>query len=308
MESPVQKGVIWTGSDDGLVQLTRDGGKTWTNVTPTKDLMPEWIQINSIEASPHDPALLTSPRRCTSGMTTSHISTRPATSAKPGRRSPTAFPATAFTRVIREDPNKRGLLYAGTETGLYVSFDDGANWQSMQFGLPVVPITDLAIHKREQDLVAATQGRSFYIFDDLPLIHQLMDAGGMDVIKQTKLFQPENPYRMDGGSPPLPATATIGRNPANGAVVYYSLKSKPTTDVVLEFLDASGKPIQKFTGKAAKATAALCNHHRLRRLRRLLHRRAYHRPHLRPGLRRRPKNRRPRVKSRKVLALRGSLA
>ena len=166
------------------------------------------------------------------------------------------IPNTAFTRVIREDPNKRGLLYAGTETGLYVSFDDGANWQSMQFNLPVVPITDLAIHKREQDLVAATQGRSFWVFDDLPLIHQMMDAGGMNAVKQTKLFQPENPYRMDGGSPQLPATTTIGRNPPNGAVVYYSLKSKPTTDVVLEFLDSSGKSIQKVTAKAPKAGAS----------------------------------------------------
>jgi hypothetical protein len=162
------------------------------------------------------------------------------------------IPANAFTRVVREDPNKRGLLYAGTETGLYVSFDDGANWQSMQFNLPLVPITDLAIQKREQDLVAATQGRSFYVFDDLPLIHQLMNAGGMNAVKQTKLFQPENPYSMDGGGFPLPPNATIGRNPSNGAVVYYSLKSKPTTDVVLEFLDASGKSIQKFTAKAQK--------------------------------------------------------
>ncbi len=160
------------------------------------------------------------------------------------------IPATTFTRVIREDPNKRGLLYAGTENGLYVSFDDGGNWQPLQFNLPVVPITDLAIQKREQDLVAATQGRSFYVLDDLPLVHQLKDAGGMNAIKQTKLFLPENPYRMDGGSPPLPATASIGRNPPNGAVVYYSLKAKPTTDVVLEFLDASGKSIQKFTAKA----------------------------------------------------------
>ncbi len=101
--------------------------------------------------------------------------------------------------------------------------------------------------------MAATQGRSFWVFDDLPLIHQLMNAGGMNAAKQTKLFQPENPYRMDGGSPQLPATATIGRNPPNGAVVYYSLKSKPTTDVVLEFLDSSGKSIQKFTAKAPQA-------------------------------------------------------
>jgi photosystem II stability/assembly factor-like uncharacterized protein len=256
MESPLQKGVIWTGSDDGLVQMTRDGGKTWTNVTPKKDLMPEWIQINSIEASPHDPATAYVAATMYKWDDNKPYLYKTSDFGKTWKRITNGIPATAFTRVIREDPNKRGLLYAGTETGLYVSFDDGANWQSMQFGLPVVPITDLAIHKREQDLVAATQGRSFYIFDDLPFIHQLMAAGGMEAIKQTKLYQPENPYRMDGGTPPLPATATVGRNPANGAVVYYSLKSKPTSDVVLEFLDASGKSIQKFTGKPAKDTPA----------------------------------------------------
>ncbi|HYV00180.1 MAG TPA: hypothetical protein VE977_15225, partial [Pyrinomonadaceae bacterium] len=256
MESPVQQGVIWTGSDDGLVQLTRDGGKNWTNVTPNKDLMPECIQINSIEASPHDPATAYVAATMYKWDDNRPYLYKTSDFGKTWKKITNGIPATTFTRVIREDPNKRGLLYAGTETGLYVSFDDGLNWQSMQFGFPVVPITDLAIHKREQDLVAATQGRSFYIFDDLPFIHQLMDAGGMDAIKQTKLFQPENPYRMDGGSPPLPTTATVGRNPANGAVVYYSLKAKPTSDVVLEFLDASGKSIQKFTGKPAKATAA----------------------------------------------------
>ncbi|MEP6819651.1 MAG: glycosyl hydrolase [bacterium] len=255
IESGVQQGVIWTGSDDGVVQLTRDGGKNWNNVTPPKDLMPEWIQINSIEASPHDPATAYVAATMYKWDDYKPYLYKTSDSGKTWKKITNGIPATAFTRVIREDPNKRGLLYAGTETGLYVSFDDGANWQSMQFGLPVVPITDLAVQKREQDLVAATQGRSFYIFDDLPLIHQLMDAGGMNAVKQTKLFQPENPYRMNGGTPPLPATATIGRNPGNGAVVYYSLKSKPTTDVVLEFFDASGKSIQKFTGKAAKAPA-----------------------------------------------------
>ena len=256
MESPVQQGVIWTGSDDGLVQLTRDGGKNWSNVTPPKELMPEWIQINSIEASPHDPATAYVAATMYKWDDNKPYLYKTSDFGRTWKKITNGIPATAFTRVIREDPNKRGLLYAGTETGLYISFDDGAAWQSMQFGLPVVPITDLAIQKREQDLVAATQGRSFYVFDDLPLIHQMMDGGGMDAVKQTKLFQPENPYRMDGGTPPLPATATVGRNPANGAVVYYSLKAKPTTDVVLEFLDASGKSIQKFTGKAAKAAAA----------------------------------------------------
>jgi photosystem II stability/assembly factor-like uncharacterized protein len=256
MESPVQKGVIWTGSDDGLVQLTRDGGKTWSNVTPPKDLMPEWIQINSIEASPNDPATAYVAATMYKWDDYRPYLYKTTDFGKSWKKITNGIPASAFTRVVREDPNKRGLLYAGTETGLYVSFDDGANWQSMQFNLPVVPITDLAVHKREQDLVAATQGRSFYVFDDLPLVHQLMSAGGMNAVKQTKLFQPENSYRMDGGGFPLPPTATIGRNPSNGAVVYYSLKSKPTTDVVLEFLDASGKSIQKFTARAQKAPAS----------------------------------------------------
>jgi photosystem II stability/assembly factor-like uncharacterized protein len=255
MESPLQKGVIWTGSDDGLVQVTRDAGANWSNVTPSKDLMPEWIQINSIEASPHDPATAYVAATMYKWDDKKPYLYKTSDFGKTWKRITNGIPATAFTRVIREDPNQRGLLYAGTETGLYVSFNDGANWQSMQFGLPVVPITDLALHKREQDLVAATQGRSFYVFDDLPLIHQMRDSGGMDAVKQTRLFQPKNPYRMDGSSRPLPPTATIGRNPPNGAVVYYSLKSKPTSDVVLEFLDASGKSIQKFTAKAPKPAA-----------------------------------------------------
>jgi hypothetical protein len=221
-------------------------------VTPPKSLMPEWIQINSIEASPNDPATAYVAATMYKWDDNKPHLYKTSDYGKSWRKITNGIPDTAFTRVIREDPNKRGLLYAGTETGLYVSFDDGANWQSIQFNLPVVPITDLAIHKREQDLVAATQGRSFWVFDDLPLIHQLMDAGGSNAVNQTKLFQPENPYRMDGGSPQLPATATIGRNPPNGAVVYYSLKSKPTTDVVLEFLDSAGKSIQKFTAKAPK--------------------------------------------------------
>jgi photosystem II stability/assembly factor-like uncharacterized protein len=256
MESPLQQGVIWTGSDDGRVYVTRDGGRNWENVTPTKTLMPEWIQINSIEASPNDPATAYVAATMYKWDDFKPYLYKTNDYGKTWKKITNGIPGAAFTRVIREDPNKRGLLYAGTETGLYVSFDDGANWQPMQFNLPVVPITDLAIHKREKDLIAATQGRSFWVFDDLPLIHQLMDAGGMNAVKQTKLFQPENPYRMDGGSPQLPATATVGRNPSNGAVVYYSLSSKPTTDVVLEFLDSSGKSVQTFTAKAPKAEAS----------------------------------------------------
>jgi hypothetical protein len=165
----------------------------------------------------------------------------------------TGIPDGAFTRVIRADPNKKGLLYAGTETGLYVSFDNGAHWQSLQLNLPVVPVADLTVHKREKDLIAATQGRAFYILDDLPVLYQLMDAGGMSGVGEMRLFKPEDTYRMEGGGGfPLPATATVGRNPPGGVVVYYSLKARPTTDVVLEFTDASGKSIQKYTARAPK--------------------------------------------------------
>jgi hypothetical protein len=165
------------------------------------------------------------------------------------------IPETAFTRVVREDPNRRGLLYAGTETGMYVSFDDGRRWQSLQLNLPVVPITDLAIHKRERDLVVATQGRAFYVLDDLPVLHQMTDAL-MSNKAETTLLKPEDAYRMEGFGGQLPANATVGRNPSNGVVVYYYLKSKPTTDVTLEFLDAAGHSIRKFTAKAPAASAS----------------------------------------------------
>jgi hypothetical protein len=155
--------------------------------------------------------------------------------------------------VIREDPNKRGLLYAGTETGMYFSADNGEHWQSLQLNLPIVPITDLAIQKRDQELMVATQGRAFWILDDLPLLHQLIDAGGLNSVSETRLFQPKDSYRMPGGGGgPVSPTSTLGRNPANGVVVYYSLKSKPTSEVDVEFLDPNGKSIRKFTQKIAR--------------------------------------------------------
>jgi photosystem II stability/assembly factor-like uncharacterized protein len=256
MESPVQAGTIWTGADDGVVSVTRDGGKNWANVTPPKEIMPEWIQINSLDASPFDAGTA-----YVAATMYKHDDYKPylyktSDYGKSWKKITNGIPDGAFTRVIREDPNKRGLLYAGTETGLYVSFDDGNNWQSMQFNLPLVPITDLAIHKREAELVAATQGRAFWIFDDLPTIHQMMDAGGLNSVSATKLFKSKEAYRMaGGGGGPLPPTTTLGKNPASGAVVYYSLKAKPTTDLVLEFLDAGGKPINKFTTRLPRPGA-----------------------------------------------------
>ena len=252
MESPVQAGTIWTGSDDGLVQLTRDGGKNWSNVTPPTNIMPEWIQINSLEASSHDPATAYLAATMYKWDDNKPYLYRTNDYGKTWKKITNGIPDTTFTRVIREDPNKRGLLYAGTETGMYVSFDNGDHWQSLQLNLPVVPITDLAIQKREKELVVATQGRSFWILDDLPVLHEMTDAGGFKAAAETKLYKPKESYRMPGGGFPLGPTATLGRNPANGVVVYYSLKAKPTADVDLEFLDAAGKSIRKFTARVRR--------------------------------------------------------
>ena len=216
--------------------------------------MPEWIQINSIDASPHDAGTL-----YVAGTMYKWDDNRPylyrtSDYGKTWKKITTGIPDAAFTRVIREDPNKRGLLYAGTETGMYVSFDNGERWQSLQLNLPVVPITDLAVHKRDKELVVATQGRSFWILDDLPVLHELMDSGGFNSAGETRLFKPKESYRMPGGGgAPLGPTATVGRNPANGVVVYYSLKAKPTSEVEIEFLDPAGKSIRKFTGRVRRA-------------------------------------------------------
>ena len=251
MESPLQAGTIWVGSDDGLVHISRDSGKNWSNVTPPTSMMPEWIQVNSLEASSHDPGTAYIAATMYKWDDNRPYLYRTSDYGKTWKKITNGIPDTAFTRVIREDPNKRGLLYAGTETGMYVSFDNGERWQSLQLNLPVVPITDLAVQKRDKELVVATQGRSFWILDDLTLLHQMMDTGGFSSVSETRLFTPKENYRMasSGFGGPLPPTATIGRNPPSGVVVYYSLKSKPTTDLDLEFLDATGKSIRKFTQK-----------------------------------------------------------
>ncbi len=247
-ESPVTRGVIWTGSDDGLVQVTRDNGKTWSNVTPKG--IPEWIQINSIDASPHDAGAAYVAATAYKSDDFKPYLYRTNDYGKTWKKIDTGIPDGAFTRVVRCDPARRGLLYAGTETGMYISFDDGEHWQPFQLNLPYVPITDLAVHKRENDLVVATQGRSFWILDDLSVLQQLTDAQRAGA-GETTLLKPEDAYRMPGGGGgALPPTVTAGANPAAGVVVYYYLKSRPASDVTLEFIDPSGKSVQKFTAKA----------------------------------------------------------
>jgi photosystem II stability/assembly factor-like uncharacterized protein len=245
MESPVTKGVIWTGSDDGLVHVTRDAGKNWANVTP-KD-MPEWIQINSIDASAHDPGTAYVAATMYKSDDFRPYLYKTNDYGKTWKKIINGIPAASFTRVVREDPNRKGLLLAGTEFGLYISYDDGENWKPFNLNIPVTPITDVAFQKREQELVVATQGRSFYVLDDVPLLYQLSDSVATE---DAHLFKPKDVYRFgSGGRGGGRSTAPVGENPAGGAVVYYSFKSRPQGDVTIEFLDNAGKSITKFSSR-----------------------------------------------------------
>ncbi|MEW6455232.1 MAG: glycosyl hydrolase [Acidobacteriota bacterium] len=240
-ESPDKKGVIWAGSDDGLIHVTKDGGKNWENVTPKE--LPEWTLISIIDASPHDPATA-----YVVATRYKHDDFKPYIYktydyGKTWKKITNGIPENDFTRVVREDPNHKGLLYAGTETSVYVSFDDGENWQSLQLNLPIVPIHDLMVHPREKDLVVATHGRSFWILDDLTPLYQLSDE-----IAKSKmyLFKPRDTYRMRGRDFMFPR-ANIGKNPPNGTIIYYYFKDKPEQEVKLEILDAKGNLVKTFT-------------------------------------------------------------
>ncbi len=250
-ESPHEAGTIWAGTDDGLVQLTRDGGKNWRNVTPSG--LPERIQINSVELSPHDPATA-----YVAATMYKHDDTRPylyrtRDYGRTWTKIVRGIPDGAFTRVVREDPVRRGLLYAGTETGLYLSFDDGASWQPCQRNLPVVPVTDLTI--KGGDLVVATQGRAFWILDDLaPLETWNADVERKDLY----LFRPSPAVRFGSGGGFGSAEAGpprgVGQNPPVGALISYWLKDAPSKKatakdaVVIEILDGE-KVLRRFTSE-----------------------------------------------------------
>ena len=154
--------------------------------------------------------------------------------------------------MVREDPARRGLLIAGSETHLYISYDDGENWKQFQLNLPIVPISDIAFHKREDELVVATQGRAFYILDDMPLVRQLAPQAQNFPLR---LFQPKDTYRLPGGFGR--AAGAEGQNPPSGTAVYYWLNEKPKGDITLEFLDSSGKLIKKFSSKPATPARAV---------------------------------------------------
>jgi len=273
VESPHEPGVFWAGSDDGLVHISRDGGTTWNNVTPPA--LPEWSLISMIEASPHHAA-------------TAYLA---ATRYKLNDNRPmlyktqdygqtwvdiaTGIPAEDYTRVIREDPGRRGLLYVGTETHVYVSFDDGASWQSLRANMPSVPIYDLIV--KEDDLIAATHGRSFWILDDVTQLRQLSDdlaAQPFLLCKPRDTYRPAAPFRAPknvqgksyqrGVGGYVAYTETRGEhgesvlqvldggsNPPDGVIVTYYLRDQPQGPVTLSFLDAQGQVIATFSSASA---------------------------------------------------------
>lgn len=246
-ESPHQAGVFYTGSDDGYVFITKDNGVTWQNITPPN--LGETL-INAIEISPHDPA-------------TVYIAT---TKYKLGDYSPYLFKSTnygktwsainsgipdgAYTRVVREDKKRKGLLYAGTELGVYISFNDGNNWQSFQLNLPITPITDLMVHRN--DLIVATSGRSFWILDELSLVSQYTEN-----LNETKFFTPTPTTYGNWGSPmsgPIDdfdgTQAFSGVNPAYGIPLYYYVPIvTKDTEITLTITDAKGNRITQLSSE-----------------------------------------------------------
>ena len=248
MESPHEKGVIWTGSDDGLVHVTRDNGKTWQNVTPAG--LRECL-INAIEVSPHDKA--------TAYIATTRYKFNDHTPAlykttdygKTWTNISTGIPYGAFTRVVREDDVRKDLLFAGTETGVFISWNGGKNWEKFQLNLPVTPITDLRVH--QGDLIAATSGRSFWILDDLGLIRQYKSEA-----EAVKLYQPENAMlvngrsQLDQSSPDFKGTHPFeGVNPATGLVIYYELPElKKNEHIKMEVKDSQGNVVNTFSSQA----------------------------------------------------------
>jgi len=239
-ESPLQEGLMWVGSDDGLLHLTRDGGKNWENVTPS--IMPKWLMINSIDASPFDPAVSYVAGTLYKTGDFKPYLYKTTDYGKTWTQITNGIPSEHFTRVLRADPAKKGLLYAGTETGMYISHDDGASWNPFQLNLPIVPITDLTL--KENSLIVATQGRSIWILDDLTVLHQIDQSTAS---KPMTLFQPKDSYRTQGsgGKPSL----TQGTNLPNGVIVHFNVKEFDSENdtVALHFKEQDGTLIKTFS-------------------------------------------------------------
>ena len=266
-ESPHRQGLLWVGTDDGLVQVSHDGGTNWKDVTPED--MPEWATVNILELSPHEAGrVFLAVQRYRMDDFKPYIFRTDdfGETWKLLTDGTNGIPANHFVRVVREDPNRKGLLYAGTEFGMYVSFDDGAHWQSLQLNFPVTPVTDLVVH--EKDLVLSTQGRSFWILDDITPLHQITEKVAR---AQAYLFEPRPTYRVQsaeeeandsyvGGSDYVTNPRDVyggarierhrqGTDAPDGAIIYTYFAKTPEEEVTLEILDQSGRTVRQFSNR-----------------------------------------------------------
>jgi hypothetical protein len=218
VESPQQKDMIWVGTDDGLIHLTRDGGKSWSNITPRN--LPEWSMISLLEASPHDAGTVYAAVDRHRWDDFKPYIYKTSDYGKSWSKLGDGLPAGAVVHAVREDPARKGLLYAGTDLGLFISWDDGGHWsKDLQTNLPVSPIHDLVV--KGNDLVVATHGRSFWILDDLSPVRQFMSE---IVQADTHLFKPATAIRTQAVAGDEPPRGPVGQNPPDGAIIYYYLK------------------------------------------------------------------------------------
>ncbi len=246
-ESILEKGVIWTGSDDGMIHITRDNGTTWEDVTPPASMSPKLNMINCIDPSPFDPGTVyVAASSYKFGDYTPYLY-KTEDYGKSWKLITNGIKENYYTRAIRSDKTRKGLLYAGTEWGMYVSFDDGENWTPFQLNLPVTAIRDL--HVRDNDLIAATHGRSFWMIDDLTPLQQLSDE-----VSQSDfyLYKPDMAYRMHQDRAWRAAdTKLVGENHPDGAIINYYIKDLKDSDTVeLDILEMDGSVIQSFSNKA----------------------------------------------------------
>ena len=242
-ESPLKKGMLWAGTDDGLLHLTNDDGAHWTKVTPS---MPEWSCVSLIDPSPFDAAgaYVAVERHRLDDFKPYIFKT--ADSGKSWTAIASGIPDGAYVHAVRADPKRRGLLYAGTELGVYVSFDDGAHWQPLQMNLPTSPIHDLVV--KDDDLVVATHGRSFWVLDDLTPLRQV---NAQTAQAATTLYQPQTAVRLHYPDE-IDSRQPAGKNPPPGAIIDYYFKSAPKDEVALDIMDGRGKLVRHLSSKEKK--------------------------------------------------------
>ena len=241
-ESPYEKNLLWAASDDGMIHISTNGGENWKNVTPQN--APKYLMWNSIEPDPFTKGGLYAAGTLYKTGDYRPYLFKTKDYGQTWEKIDNGIPYNHFTRVLRADPKKEGLLYAGTESGMYISFDDGRSWNSFQINLPLVPITDLTI--KNDNLIAATQGRSIWMIDDLTPLHQLNKSNHN---KDFHLFKPIDSYRMGNPSWRGPSP-TQGENHHNGVEVFFNIDESFTdnnSDISLEFLDENQNTIKKFS-------------------------------------------------------------